>query len=457
MKIGLLPLFIELYDRISKNVYRPRLEPFCEELAAMFEKEGIEVVKSDFCCIKSEFEKAVSNFENEEADAIVTVHMAYSPSLESIESFLKTDLPIIVMDTTITPEYSEEYHDGYITFNHGIHGVMDMCSMLKRNKKPYAIAAGHYADSDIVKRVCGFIKAAKAANVLSKTKVARVGGSFEGMGDFLIPNDEMKERFGIEVNEISPESLAKLRETVTEEEVKAEIDDNASKYDFADDIVMKEYEEYVKSCLTMRKCLEKGSYNAFTVNFLDVSGIGAMPFMEACKGMERGIGYAGEGDALTAAFTGAFMSAYKETCFVEIFCPDWKNDMLLLSHMGEINFGIAKNKPVIHRTKGNSTNGTQPYRGFACMKAGSGVYVNISRDSDDFQLLVCEAEIVDREPDLFKTAERGWLKPKSYSTAEFLEKHSKHGATHHSIFIYGATVEEIEYFGKLLNMNVVVM
>ena len=89
------------------------------------------------------------------------------------------------------------------------------------------------------------------------------------------------------------------------------------------------------------------------------------------------------------------------------------------------------------------------------MKSGGGVYVNISRDAEEFQLFVCEAEIVDREPDKFVLAERGWLKPKGYTTAEFLEKHSKHGATHHSIFIYGATTEEIEYFGKLLNINVV--
>ena len=456
MKIGLLPLFIELYDKIS-TIYRPVLEPFYDEIAEMFKECGIEVVRCDFCRIKPEFEQAIEKFEAEDIDAIVTLHMAYSPSLESIESFLKTKLPIIVLDTTITPEYSEEYHDGYISFNHGIHGVMDMCSLLKRNKKPYAIAAGHYKNSDVIERVCGFIKAAKAAKALGTTKVARVGGSFEGMGDFLVPNDEMKERFGVVVDEIQPDALSDIFKTVTDAEVEEEYRDNASKYEFADDIVEDEYREYLKSCLTMRKCLEKGGYNAFTVNFLDVSGIGAMPFLEACKGMERGIGYAGEGDALTAAFAGALMSTYKETCFVEIFCPDWENNMLLLSHMGEINFGTVKNKPVIHRTQGNVTNGAQPYRGFACMKAGDGVYVNISRDSDDFQLLIAKAEMVDREPDIFKTAERGWLKPAGYTTAEFLEKHSKYGATHHSIFIYGAKTEEIEYFGRLLGMDVVVM
>lgn len=455
MKIGLLPLFIKLYDDIG-NAYRPTLEPYLEKIAQKLEAKGIEVVRNDFCRIKPEFEEAVSKFEAENADAIVTIHMAYSPSLESIEVLAKTKLPIIVLDTTYTPEYSEEYHKGFITFNHGIHGVMDMCSMLKRCGKPYAIAAGHADNSDVIDRVYGYVKAAKAAASLNGAKVARVGGSFAGMGDFLIPNDEMKERFGVEITEIEPDYLAELVSSVTKDEIDAEATDNATSFDFADDIIEDEYREHLKSCIAMKKCIEKGKYNAFTVNFLNLDGIGSMPFLEACKAMGRGIGYAGEGDALTAAFTGALMSAYPETGFVEIFCPDWKNDMFLLSHMGEISYATTKGKPVIHRGSGSITKGVQPYKGYAAMKEGKGVYVNISKDIDNFQLFVADAEIIDRQPDMFATAMRGWLRPTGYTAAEFLETHSKHGATHHSIFVYNATKEEIEFFGKLLDMKVVI-
>lgn len=454
MKIGLLPLFIKLYDDIG-NDYRPTLEPYLEEIAKKFEAKGLEVARNGFCRIKPEFEEAVSKFEAENVDAIVTIHMTYSPSLESIEVLTKTKLPIVVLDATYTPEYSHEYHKGFISFNHGIHGVMDMCSMLKRFGKPYAIAAGHADNSDVIDRVCGYVKAAKAAASLGSAKVARVGGSFEGMGDFLIPNEEMKERFGVEVNEIEPDYLSRLVSSVTEDEIDAEVAENAASFDFADDIVEDEYREHLKSCLAMRKCVENGNYTAFTVNFLQLDGIGSMPFLEACKSMGRGIGYAGEGDALTAAFTGALMSAYPETGFVEIFCPDWENDMFLLSHMGEVSYATVKGKPVIHRGSGSITKGVQPYKGYAAMKEGKGVYVNISRDADNFQIFAADAEMIDRQPDEFATAMRGWMRPVGYTTAKFLETHSKHGATHHSIFVYGATKEEIEFFGKLLGMKVV--
>ena len=49
-----------------------------------------------------------------------------------------------------------------------------------------------------------------------------------------------------------------------------------------------------------------------------------MPFLEISKAMSRGIGYAGEGDLLTAALVGALLAAWPRTTFTEIFCADWK-------------------------------------------------------------------------------------------------------------------------------------
>ena len=42
MKIGLLPLYITLYDTITRN-YRKRFEPFYDTIAKMMTDRGIEV------------------------------------------------------------------------------------------------------------------------------------------------------------------------------------------------------------------------------------------------------------------------------------------------------------------------------------------------------------------------------------------------------------------------------
>ncbi len=462
MKIGFLPLYVKLYDDISRS-YRTRLEAFYETLACEFEKRGVEVVRTDdFCRLKPEFIAAVSKFEEAEVDAIVTLHMAYSPSLECIDALADTKLPIIVLDTTDTLEFTNESDDANVMYCHGIHGVMDMCSMFTQRGVAYAIAAGHWQESDVIDRVCGYARAARAANALKKAKVGLVGGSFAGMGDFRVGYGELNDRFGVKVHQPSKEEMAAYYAAVTDAELEAEMAENKALYDFEGEFNEDEYIMNIRACLAMRKYIAEKELTAFSVNFLkmgvDVSGIPSTPFLEACKSMEKGIGYAGEGDVMTAAFTGAFLQGYDETTFVEIFCPDWKNNTLLLSHMGEVNYRIADCKPVIKRKGAKYVEAAEfPYAGYTRMKGGKGCYINISRAYDDYRLFVAPADMVSFDHDNFVNDMRGWLKPDGYTTAEFLEEHSKWGATHHSIFVYGATVEEIDFFGQILDVETITL
>ncbi len=461
MKIGFLPLYVKLYDDISLS-YRVRLEAFYETLACEFEKKGVEVVRADdFCRLKPEFVAAVGKFEEADVDAIVTLHMAYSPSLECIDALSDTKLPIIVLDTTDTLEMTNEGDDADVMYCHGIHGVMDMCSMLTQRGVPYAIAAGHWQESDVLDRVCGYVRAACAANALKKARVGLVGGSFAGMGDFRVAYGELNDRFGIKVLQPSGEEMKALFDSVTDAEVEAEKAENKKLYDFDSNIDDAEYSRNVRSCLAMRKYIEAKELTAFSVNFLKMgttAGLPSTPFLEACKSMQNGIGYAGEGDVMTAAFTGAFLQGYAETSFVEIFCPDWKNNTLFLSHMGEVNYRIADCKPVIKRKGATYVDEAEfPYAGYTRMKGGRGVYVNISRARDDYRLFAAPADMLSFDHDNYPNDMRGWMKPEGYTTAEFLEEHSKWGATHHSIFVYGATAEEIDFFGQILDVETVIL
>ncbi|MBR5742393.1 MAG: hypothetical protein IKX85_01215, partial [Clostridia bacterium] len=142
MKIGFLPLYIELYDKSGFKA-RHRLEPFYGVLASALEEEGFEVVRSPFCRLESEFREAVASFEKAGAEAIVTWHAAYSPSLESASVLAGTKLPLVILDTTETFDFSALQDPGEINYCHGIHGVMDLGNLLHRLGKPFAIAAGH--------------------------------------------------------------------------------------------------------------------------------------------------------------------------------------------------------------------------------------------------------------------------------------------------------------------------
>lgn len=458
MKIGFLPLYVKLYDDIIPHV-RPRHEAFYAELTKMLEEGGATVVTSPFCRLKDEFFAAVKKFEEAGVDAIVTHHIAYSPSLECIDALAGTKLPIIVLDTTSTLEFTNMQDPEEIDFCHGIHGVMDMCSMLIRRGKDFAIAAGHYKESDVVARTLGYVRAAMAAKAISGARVARVGGPFAGMGDFVVPFKEMKKRFGIEAFDIDKKKLEAYSASVTKEEIEAEIKDNEARFDFEGEMNPEEYELTIRSCLAMKKCIEGEGLTAFTATFTGMGpeqcGLDVMPFIECCKAMERGIGYAGEGDTLTAAFTGAFLKGYPETTFCEIFCPDWKNNLIFMSHMGELNYRIAGVKPTLSRVGTNFSPTAYPYVAYTRMKGGKGVFANICRGKDDFKLVIAETEMVAYDEDNFAGSMRGWMTTGKLSCGEFLERISENGATHHSAFLYGATAEELKFFGKLVGLEVV--
>ena len=303
IKVGYLPLYIKLYDDSNPH-YRDPMVDYMHMLIKMLESQGLEVVLADEVCrIKPEFDRAAKKFNDAGVSAVITQHLAYSPSLESIEALLSLDAPIIVFDTT--PDYQllkVANYKGCISANHGIHGVQDMCNLLKRNGKPYYLCVGHALHSEVVSEVVGMCRAAAVKKAFQTEKVGSVGGSFTGMGDFLVSDERYKNDIGVEVQYMTTEVVKEYLPKVTEEEIDAELAYDAAHYD-SDITFQAEYREATRSGLAVRKWMQDNGLHAATVNFLtlDICGLPKMPFIECCKIMERGQGYAGEGDVLTAA------------------------------------------------------------------------------------------------------------------------------------------------------------
>lgn len=450
MRVGLLPLYITLYDIVDKS-FRNRFEPFYEKVALMLESRGVEVVKNDFCMEEEDFKKAVNSFEENGCDAIVTLHIAYSPSLKSSECLKKTNLPIIICDTTETFDFSDKQSSGEIMYCHGIHGVMDMCNLLKKHKKPYAIAAGHIENSDVIDRVVGLVRAAKSAKKLYNSKVGSIGSYFDGMGDFRLDDSRLKDMFGVEVVYPCKGELYELVKRVTSDEIQAEKERNLNDFEFFGDFDDDTYNNSIIADLALKKWIEKKKLQAFTINFRNLGELPTMPFNGICRAMSEQVGYAGEGDTLTALFTGALLQGYKYTSFIEIFCPDWKNNTVFISHMGEMNYNTADKKPEFFEKDFIYGDSTNPIVGTAAYKPGKAVFMNIYEDDEGLKAFISPVDVLKETTNNFQMNIRGWLKfPKPL--VDVLEKISEYGVTHHSILIYDTTAEEMTFFAKCLGL-----
>lgn len=457
IRVGYLPLYIKLYDDNGQD--RSPLVEHMNKLISALNERGLDVYPAEELCRTSdEFDRAVQRFNDLNVDAVITQHLAYSPSLESIGALLRLDAPIVVFDTT--PDYqvlSLADRKNCIDDDHGIHGVQDMCCMLRKNGKPYTICAGHAFHGNVTDRVIGACRAAAAKRFFNTARIGSVGGSFTGMGDFMIDDERYKNDIGATVRYMTPDVSSFYLSQVTDGEIGAEIEKDAKTCRF--DVKNTEnYRQATRSGLAIRKWMEAEKLNCCTVNFLtlDKCGLPKMPFVECCKILERGQGYAGEGDVLTAGLVGALSHVYPDTTFTEMFCPDWEQDLILLSHMGESNPRLANWKPLIADMKFRYNSCGDTVAMYNCYRPGKVVYVNLAPMKDRFTLILTEGEILDVGliDGAYRRNTQGWFKPCKQIDL-FLEEYSYAGGTHHSAMVYDADVAELRVFGKMMGFEVV--
>ncbi|MBQ9545538.1 MAG: hypothetical protein IJV00_10480 [Clostridia bacterium] len=460
IRIAYLPLYIKLYDDSNPNSRGPLVE-YMKKLVGMIEERGFEVVLPDCVCrVKEEFDRAAEKFNADpDVTAVVTQHLAYSPSLESISALASLKAPIVVFDTT--PDralIALAKEKNLIMPNHGIHGVQDMCNMLIRAGKDFEICAGH-ADDGIVDRLCSVLRGAYAAKTMKNCRVGMIGGEFEGMGDFRVPDDELERLTGVKTVRMTKEEGSSLSAAVTDAEIEEEIASDAENFKVR--ITNRaNYAASVRAGLAVRKWIDENSLDGVTVNFLhvDSSGLPKMPFAECCKTLGRGLGYAGEGDNLTAALVASLIRAFPDTTFTEMFCPDWERATLLMSHMGELNPRLTSWKPSLDDKpfNYNSTGDTVGVNG--CYRAGKAVLVNLAPRNGSFALILTEVTMTDdgERDGVYSKSVQGWMKPNK-PLADFLEEYSRAGGTHHSALVYGGDIKALAAFGRMMGFEIIII
>jgi L-arabinose isomerase len=454
--IGLLPLYLKLYDEVRPEV-RNDFGPFMDTVLQGFDDRGVKVAHADICCGKEEFAQSVKNFEAEQVDLIVTLHLAYSPSLESADILANTRLPLLMLDMTMDASFGQDVSPERIMFNHGIHGVQDLASVLRRKGRHFEIVAGHLEQSDVLERAAGIARAALAVKCLRTTRALRIGTAFEGMGDFAPPETVLEQVLGIKTEQIDVEDLESEAAFVTHAAIDEEM--KRDRGQFSVEAAEAVHSRSIRVGLALRKRLEDGEYDAFSMNFQAFRSadgpIDTVPFLEVSKAMARGLGYAGEGDVLTASLVGALNRAFGRTTFTEIFCPDWEGDALFLSHMGEINPAVASETPRLIEKDFPFTPAQNPAILTCPLQQGPAVLVNLAPGPEDsFGLIVAPVEILeDTTVEAMKDAVRGWIRPE-LPIELFLEEYSVNGGTHHSALVLGDQASAIVAFGAMAGLDV---
>ncbi|MCC6796923.1 MAG: hypothetical protein IT366_17525 [Candidatus Hydrogenedentes bacterium] len=455
--IGLLPLYIELYDRVMPQM-RPVFAPFLADIEGSFRRNSIEVRRESVCCTKTEVAVAVDRLENAQVDLLVVMHLAYSPSLESVDVLAKTSLPLLLLDTTMDESFGAATHPDRILYNHGIHGLQDLASVLLRRGRAFNVVAGHWKTSQVIDRAASHARSAAAANALRHMRVLRVGETFKGMGDFHVEAAVLRDKLGIDVIQSDTKPITKAAGDISDDAITCELALDRQKYKI--EASEEVHRRSVRADLALRKVVQDAGCRACSFNFLAFDKkdgpLCTPPFLGASKLMAEGFGYAGEGDVLTASLVGALNRSYLVN-FTEMFCPDWNGNSVFLSHMGEFNPNCADGDVHLVEKDFPFTGALNPAILVGAMKRGPAILVNLAPGpNDSFRLLAAPVEILsDTTCTEMKPIVRGWFRAES-DVATFLEWYSQNGGTHHCALVHDAPLESIVHFATYCGIPCVV-
>jgi L-arabinose isomerase len=452
-KAGLLAVYGKFIENAVDGM-EGRLNSYVREVSTALKKHNIDLVYPGLVGSLKECQDALGDFSESNCEAVIVLFLTYTPSLELAGPLCSTKLPIIFLDTTPVYDFCSVKDPGELMYNHGIHGLQDLCCVLKRRGKSFCVEAGHLTESDVVQRIGEKLKITGWVRRYTNNRVGLLGEPMVGMGDFCIPFEILEKKYDTEIDRIDPALLVKYADNIQKEDVKEEFEKDKDLFILDNSLDKDSYNNACRTSLALRNIIEDYRYTAVTVNniqFKDWDSFQVVPFFEYSKMMGRNIGYAGEGDVVTAMLGSAFLpSAPESATFTEMFCPDWKNGRILLCHAGEVNINIAHSKPTLVQRQ--FTVAGKPAISLMCWyKAGDSVLVDlVPSDDGSFTMIVIPGWIEIDERFQLKEIIAGLFRP-AIPLERMLKEYSYMGGTHHLVILYQENLEDLEEFARLMS------
>jgi L-arabinose isomerase len=459
-QVGLLCLMLELYDLVPG--LKPRMAEFAQDLVETLAPFAA-VDFPGVCNTRQEVDRTVAAFEAADTDLILVVLLTYAPSHIALPALLHTRLPFVILNTqqmlSITPEVTSQQ----TLENHGMHGVQDLCNVLLRSGRPIHMVTGHYRDDRVVTEVASWFKAAQAVRFLNHMRIALMGYPMEGMGDFGIDQTSLLAQVGVSVHHLAMKTVAERAASAPDAVIRQAQAEDRECFHIADDVTDEEHAASSRLTWALQGILQEQGLHGFAAHFAAVAEEGrldTLPFLAASKLLGEGYGFGGEGDVTSAAAVALMAHLAGAANFTEMFSMDPAGDAVLMMHMGEGNWTMARQDEPVHMLR--STLGLVDLRVAPLLLAfslepGPVTLVSLTTVADGkLRFVVTEGEVVDFPYIIDLGRPHYKFRPNSPDGLPgFLNRFSLGGGSHHQALAYGHWAATLEKLAQLLGVDFV--
>ncbi len=452
-RVGLLGVMLELYDKSSPEL-RPAQEQFAGELAGKL-GEFADVTNAGVHNTREGVDAAVQALERADVDLIVTVHLAYAPSLILVPSLLRTSKPLVLWNTQRIREIGGDFSHADLLQNHGMHGVQDLANALRRNGRAYEVVTSHWEDPAGLEELREWAVAARTVRELAEARIGLIGHPFPGMGDFGVDETSFLSQVGPDVRRVGCDELAEAWDAAPDPEVRALVAQDRERFEIDPELTDQEHYDSARWEWTLRRLTEDLGLSGWAVHYPVIAAdprFEVLPFLAVAKLIADGYGFGGEGDIVSSSAVLAMQCLFEEATFTEMFCMDFEHEEILMSHYAESNWRMARaDRPVrVVRREGWVGSGGPSAALAHSLEPGEATLLNLTIGPEGAQVIIAEAEITDFAlPDLptphFKIA-------LELPIAGFLNNYTQAGGSHHLALAYGRGTTQVLKLARLLEL-----
>jgi L-arabinose isomerase len=252
--------------------------------------------------------------------------------------------------------------------------------------------------------------------------------------------------------------MAERIDGVSDAEVDAVIDRHREQFEIASDLPRERHAYAARFELALRSLLDEKGYPGFSFHFDSIGGDGRfrqLPLLAASDLMADGYGFAAEGDTNTASLMCAAQTMIGDAHFSEMYAMDWELDSVLISHMGEGNWKIARqDRPIklIDRPLGIGRLDNPPTPVFSAQPGPATSAALVPLEGELFRLVVGRGEVLDT-PELPKVEMHYFHFRPERGMRAFMDDWLTLGAPHHFVINLGEHVDRWRRLAELLDLD----
>jgi L-arabinose isomerase len=451
-RIGILGIMQALYDDMIPGITE-RQAGYAAELARHLSDVG-EFVPGRPVKSRSDAEEVMAEFEASDLDGVLVVMLTYGPAMRVARLLSQSRLPLCLANIQPEPNVTPAWDMADMTYNQGVHGAQDTANAMVRAGVPFHVITDDWHAPTFKAEVARWAHAAAAVTAWRHLRVAIFGYAMNGMGDIRVDENALLRSLGPEIVAVAPGDLYRGAKSASAADVAAVISFEDENFDIDPRLSSEEREDHARMQVAIEKILQDNNFGAYSTHFDAIGEDGrfrALPLAAASSLMAKGYGYGAEGDVLAASMVFAGHKLIGKAQFSEMYAMDFPSDSVLMSHMGEGNWQVARSDRrvrLIKRPLGIGRLDDPPTFLFQYQPGPATIASLVSLEGERFRMVVTEGEILDSQELPALEMPYGQFHPDS-GLRSCLTNWLRNGGTHHEVLNLGRHSDSWRIFCEL--------